>query len=58
MSLMCVDESGDPRLNHSPSQYFILTGLVVHEDHWRTCQDAILLFRKKMLGAFGMRLRE
>lgn len=58
MFLMYVDESGDPGLRHSPSQYFILTGLVVHEDHWRKCQDAILLFRKKMLGTFGMRLRE
>jgi Protein of unknown function (DUF3800) len=34
MYLMYVDESGDPGLNNSPTRYFTLTGMVVHEQRW------------------------
>ena len=31
MYLMYVDESGDSGLVNSPTRYFVLTGMVVHE---------------------------
>lgn len=58
MYFMYVDESGDPGLNNSPTRYFILTGLVVHELRWQECLDLIIDFRKRMRDAFGLRLRE
>jgi len=58
MYLMYVDESGDPGMKGSPSQYFVLSGLVVHELSWSTTLDAVLLFRQRMKTRFGLKLRE
>jgi hypothetical protein len=58
MYLMYVDESGDPGLKGSPTRYFILTGLVIHELHWRKVLDALIAFRQKMRSSFGLKLRE
>ncbi len=47
MYLMYVDESGDPGMSAaSPSPYFVLTGLVVHELDWHSYLQQILDFRK------------
>ena len=35
MYLMYVDESGDCGVDGSPSRYFCLAGMVVHELRWR-----------------------
>lgn len=43
---------------NSPTRYFVLTGLVVHELRWRTCLDQIIGFRQRMRDTFGFRLRE
>lgn len=56
--MMYVDESGDPGLTNSPTRYFILSGLVVHELHWRSSLDDIISFRRKMRNSFGLKLRE
>src|SRR5438445_5537820 len=58
MYLMYVDESGDSGLISSPTRYFTLSGLVVHELRWRNCLDAIILFRRAMRKKFGLLLRE
>ncbi|MCG3208393.1 MAG: hypothetical protein FOGNACKC_01997 [Anaerolineae bacterium] len=60
MFLMYVDESGDPGLpqDNSPTPYFILTGLVIHELRWQPSLDQLISFRRRMNGAFGLRLRE
>jgi hypothetical protein len=58
MYLMYVDESGDPGMNGSPSRFFVLSGLVVHESEWRSLLDHILQFRRRMKSAFGLRIRE
>jgi hypothetical protein len=55
---MYVDESGDAGLHNSPTRYFVLTGLVVHELRWHDALDALITFRQKMRGKFGLRLRE
>jgi hypothetical protein len=58
MFLMYVDESGDCGLVNSPSRYFALTGLVVHELRWRSYLDEMIAFRQDMRKRFGLKLRE
>ena len=47
MFLMYVDESGDRGMpsDGSPTRYFCLTGLVVHELRWRETMSELLSFR-------------
>ncbi len=58
MYLMYIDESGDIGVVGSPTQYFILSGIVVHELRWRDYFDQLVEFRKRMLKTFGLHLRE
>jgi len=58
MYLMYVDESGDPGLAGSPTEIFVLCGLVVHELRWRRTLEALVAFRRRMRDAFGLKLRE
>lgn len=48
MYMMYVDESGDTGLAGSPTDFFALSGIVVHERQWRTFMDALAQFRKTM----------
>lgn len=58
MYLMYVDESGDPGLNGSPSRYYILCGLVMHELRWRQYLDQLIVFRRRMKTMYGLRVRD
>jgi hypothetical protein len=58
MYLMYVDESGDSGMQNSPTRYFVLTGVVVHELRWNEYLSRIIGFRKKMRSSFGLLLRE
>lgn len=58
MYLMYVDESGDSGLENSPTRYFVLTGLVVHELRWRDALDHLVDFRRRMRSKFGLLMRE
>lgn len=58
MYLMYVDESGDCGLTNSRTDFFVLTGLVVHESCWKTCLDRLIYFRKTMRQLYGLKLRE
>ncbi len=57
---MYVDESGDPGslASGSPTNLYILTGLVVHELDWQKSLDHLIAFRKRMRNSYGLRLRE
>ena len=55
---MYVDESGDSGMVNSPTRYFVLTGLVIHELRWQTNLEQISSFRTRMRDEFGLRLRE
>lgn len=58
MYLLYVDESGDPGLAGSPTSYFVLSGLVVHELRWSNYLDQLIAFRRRMRHTFGLKLRE
>ncbi len=54
MYLMYVDESGDPGTVNSPTRYFVLSGLVVHELSWLATLDSLIDFRRRMRDTFGL----
>lgn len=54
---MYVDESGDPGNNTSQSDYFCLTGLVVHEKDWRPLIDTLMRFRRTMKNVYNLPVR-
>ena len=58
MYLMYVDESGDCGLHNSPTRYFVLCGIVLHELRWRTYLDELIAFRKELKAGFDLKIRE
>jgi len=58
MYLMYIDESGDDGIQDSPTDFYILSGIVMHELRWRDCVSRIYDFRKRMKAKFGLRIRE
>lgn len=58
MYLMYVDESGDIGLTNSPSRYFVLAALVVHELRWQDTLNSLIQFRRNMKNRFGLNMRE
>jgi hypothetical protein len=57
MYLMYVDESGDTGLVGSPSRFFGLTGIVVHERRWRPFVQQLLAFRRTLKTIYGLPVR-
>ncbi len=55
---MYVDESGDSGMVGSPTRYFVLTGLVIHELRWQTNLEQLVSFRGRMRDEFGLRVWE
>lgn len=55
---MYVDESGDSGLIGSPTRYFVLTGMIVHELRWHEALNRLIAFRLRMRSAFGLLMRE
>jgi len=58
MYLMYVDESGDTGLVNSPTRYFVLSGMVVHESDWRQLLQALIAFRRTMKAVYGLPMRD
>ena len=58
MFLMYVDESGDSGLINSPTRYFVLSGLVMHELRWQASLSQIVDFRRRMREVHGLKLGE
>jgi len=56
--LMYVDESGDPGMENSPTEYFVLSGLIVHETSWHSVFDRLVQFRRRIREGFGLLMRE
>jgi hypothetical protein len=55
---MYVDESGDSGLSQSPTQFFCLSGLVVHETRWLETLNEVVEFRRVLRTRYGIKLRE
>ena len=58
MYLLYVDESGDVGIKNSPTKYFVLSALIIHESKWRNTLDELVKFRNKLRDTKGLKLRE
>jgi hypothetical protein len=58
MYFIYIDESGDTGLKNSPGNYFVLTGLVIHETKWKSILDDLIVFRQNLRATYGLKLRE
>lgn len=54
---MYVDESGDTGLVNSPTRFFALSGIVVHESEWRGFLQRIIELRKTLRVVYGLPMR-
>jgi len=58
MYLMYVDESGDTGVDNSPTPFFVLSSLIVHELRWTSSLDQLIAFRRRMRDTFGLKMNE
>lgn len=58
MYLLYVDESGDTGLLNSPTNYYILSVLVIHESSWSELLANLVTFRRYLRDKFGLKLRD
>jgi len=58
MYLMYIDESGDTGKVNSPTRYFVLSAIVLHEDKWLDVLDDLILFRRQLKNRYGLRMKE
>jgi hypothetical protein len=57
MYLLYADESGDTGLKASPSRFFCIVGLTVHESHWRESLRSLIEFKRSIRVDFAVPLR-
>lgn len=57
MFLTYFDESGDSGLLNSPTRYFVLSGLIVHESHWLSSLDKLIDLRRRLRITYGIASR-
>jgi hypothetical protein len=60
MYLFYFDESGDsghPGLVSSPTNFFVLSCVLIHQDHWLKTLDSIVRFRSSLRREYGLRVR-
>ncbi|MCB0517087.1 MAG: DUF3800 domain-containing protein [Chitinophagales bacterium] len=55
---MYIDESGDVGLHNSPTRYFLLSAIVLHELSWKPILDDLVNFRRILRDTKGLKLRE
>lgn len=58
MYIMYVDESGDTGHINSPSKYFILSAIVVHETDWFALLNDMIEFRRYLKMKYGLNMKE
>lgn len=58
MYLMYVDESGDVGKENSPTRFFVLSAIVIHELRWRATLSNLLEFRRMLRDNKGLKIRE
>ena len=58
MFLMYIDESGDTGKINSPTKYFVLSAIVMHETNWQNILDDLILFRKSLKNQYGLLMKD
>ena len=57
MYLAYFDESGDSGVVNTPTRYFVLACVLVHETHWLDSLDALVDLRRRLRAAYGIQAR-
>lgn len=55
--LAYTDESGDSGFVQSPTQFFVIACLLVHESHWQRTLDALIALRQRLRDQHGIPVR-
>ncbi|MBK9109977.1 MAG: DUF3800 domain-containing protein [Saprospiraceae bacterium] len=55
---MYVDESGDCGTVNSPSKYFVLSALVIHEFAWQQFIEDLISFRRSLKANYNLKMSE
>jgi len=55
---MYVDESGDTGHDGSPTKYFVLSALVIHESNWQNLLDDVVGFKRLIKSRYGLLMKE
>jgi hypothetical protein len=58
MFLMYVDESGDAGIYNSPTRYFVLSAIIVHELRWKETLTDLVAFRKVLKETKGLKIKD
>lgn len=58
MYIMYVDESGDPGVKGSPTNYFVLSALIMHESYWLNVLDDLIAFKKQLKTRYKLLIKE
>lgn len=58
MFLMYVDESGDSGIFNSPTRYFILSAIIIHESVWRVFLENLITFRRALKTAKDLKMND
>ncbi len=58
MYLIYVDESGDTGLINSPTNFFVLSAIVIHESAWMNVLDDLINFRRYLKIRYGIMMKE
>lgn len=57
MYLAYFDESGDAGVVNSPTAYFVLASLLVHETQWLTTLNTLVDLRSRLKARYGIPTR-
>lgn len=60
MWLAYFDESGDsghPKVVNSPTKFFVLSGVLVHQDNWLATLDRLVALRRRLRTTYGISSR-
>lgn len=58
MYLFYIDESGDTGTTNSPTRFFVLSAIVVHEHDWQNVLDDLITLRRGFKSSYGLLMKE
>jgi hypothetical protein len=58
MFLIYIDESGDTGHKNSPTKYFVLSAIILHETNWQNTFEDLVMFRRSLRTRFGLKMNE
>ena len=54
MYLAYFDESGDSGITNSPTEWFVLNAILIHETVWLDTLDSVIMMRRGLRDRYGI----